>query len=169
MPSTFPLMTSKAETEFDPASAEAAKKRALWLLDKRDYSRTELLRKLMEKGFADAAAEAAVDRLAELGFVDDARYAPIVVRHYAAKGYGRRRVQQELQRRGISKELWDEAMAQMPEQDETIDRLLRSRLRDADADDRAALKRATDALARRGYGWDEISAAVERLRAADEN
>ena len=55
MPSTFPPMTSKAETEFDPASAETAKKRALWLLDKRDYSRTELLRKLTEKGFADAA------------------------------------------------------------------------------------------------------------------
>ena len=95
----------KKEVEFDPASAEAAKKRALWLLDKRDYSRAELIGKLTEKGYEETAAESAVDRLAELGFVDDARYAPIVVRHYAAKGYGARRVRQELQRRGKTGEL----------------------------------------------------------------
>lgn len=154
----------KKEVKFDPASAEAAKKRALWLLDKRDYSRAELIGKLTEKGYTDAAAETAVDRLAELGYVDDARYAPIVVRHYAAKGYGARRVRQELQRRGIPKELWDAALEEMPAQDETVDQLLRSRLRGADPGDRAALKRATDALVRKGYGWDDISAAVERLR-----
>jgi len=150
------------------SSPEAAKQKALALLDKRDYSRKELLRKLTEKGISDADANAALDRLCELGFVDDARYAPIVMRHYAARGYGRRRVAQELQRRGIPKELWDEALSQMPEQDEELDRLLRSRLRGADPDDRAALKKAADALLRRGYGWDEINEAVERLRSARE-
>ena len=154
----------KKNLEFDPASVEAAKKRALWLLDKRDYSRAELLKKLTEKGYAEETAAAAVDRLAELGFVDDARYAPIVVRHYAAKGYGARRVQAELQRRGIPKELWDAAMEEMPAQDESVDKLLRSRMRGAESTDRAALKRAADALLRRGYAWDEINAAVERLR-----
>ena len=158
----------KAETAFDPASVEAAKKRALWLLDKRDYSRAELKKKLTEKGFEDAAADAALDRLSELGFVDDARYAPIVVRHYAAKGYGARRVRQELGRRGIPKDFWDAALAEMPEQEESVDRLLRARLRGADLTDRAALKKASDALVRRGYAWDEISAALERLRAEQE-
>jgi regulatory protein len=158
----------KKNVEFDPASVEAAKKRALWLLDKRDYSRAELLKKLTEKGYAEETAAAAVDRLAELGFVDDARYAPIVVRHYAAKGYGARRVQAELQRRGIPKELWDAAMEEMPAQDESVDKLLRSRMRGAESTDRAALKRAADALLRRGYAWDEINAAVERYRAETE-
>ena len=158
----------KKNLEFDPASVEAAKKRALWLLDKRDYSRAELLKKLTEKGYAEETAAAAVDRLAELGFVDDARYAPIVVRHYAAKGYGARRVQTELQRRGIPKELWDAAMEEMPSQDESVDKLLRSRMRGAESTDRAALKRAADALLRRGYAWDEINAAVERYRAETE-
>ena len=158
----------KNNLAFDPASVEAAKKRALWLLDKRDYSRAELLKKLTEKGYAEETAAAAVDRLAELGFVDDARYAPIVVRHYAAKGYGARRVQAELQRRGIPKELWDAAMEEMPAQDESVDKLLRSRMRGAESKDRAALKRAADALLRRGYAWDEINAAVERYRAETE-
>lgn len=164
----FLLTILKAKTEFDPASVEAAKKRALWLLDKRDYSRAELLRKLTEKGFHDETAASALDRLEELGFVDDSRYAPIVVRHYAAKGYGAKRVQQELQRRGIPKELWDAALGEMPEQDDTVDHLLRTKLRGAEKGDRAALKRATDALLRRGYGWDEISPAVERWRAEQE-
>ena len=160
-------MTSRDKSEFAPGSVEAAKRKALSLLDRRDYSRAELLQKLAEKGYEDAAATSAVDRLVELGFVDDARYAPIVVRHYAAKGYGAQRIRGELRRRGIPKELWDAAMAEMPAQDETVDRLLRARLKGADPDDHAALRRATDALLRRGYGWDEINAAVERLRAEE--
>ena len=152
------------EQEEMSSAVGAAKQKALSLLDRRDYSRAELLGKLAEKGYDEAAAEIAVDRLVDLGFVDDARYAPIVVRHYAAKGYGAQRVRGELQRRGIPRELWDAAMAEMPEQDETLDRLLRARLRGADPGDRAALKKATDALQRKGYGWDEIHSAVERYR-----
>lgn len=147
---------------------DEAKQRALKLLDRRDYSRAELLQKLKEKGVRETDAEAALDRLCELGFVDDARYAPIVVRHYAAKGYGRQRVLQELQRRGIPRELWDAAMAEMPEQDDTVDRLLRSRLKSQEPD-RAELKRASDFLIRKGYGWDEIKAAVERYQSEIED
>ena len=138
-----------------------AKERALAMLDRRDYSRAELLKKLTEKGENETEAAEAVERLAELGFVDDARYAPIIVRHYAAKGYGPQRVRQELQRRGIPKDLWDEAMEQMPRQDDTVDRLLRSKLK-SDTPDRAELKKAQDFLLRKGYGWDEIKAALGR-------
>ena len=141
-----------------------AKERALAMLDRRDYSRAELLKKLREKGEDAAEAEAAVERLVELGFVDDARYAPLVVRRCAAKGYGPQRVRQELLRRGIPRELWDEAMAQMPVQDDAVDRLLRSRLKSAHPD-RAELKRASDYLLRKGYGWDEIRAALARYDA----
>ena len=143
---------------------EETRKRALRLLDKRDYERDELIAKLCEKGEAPEDAETAVDRLVELGLIDDARYAGLVVRHYAAKGFGRSRVKNELYRRKIPRELWDEALEQLPEADETIDRLLRAKLR-GDVNDKAALKKATDALQRRGFGWSEISSAVLRLRA----
>ena len=139
-----------------------AKEKALALLDKRDYSRAELLRKLAEKDFDEAEATEAVDRLVELGFVDDARYAPIIVRHYAAKGYGPQRVRQELQKRGIPKELWDEALAEMPEQDDTLDRLIRSKLGGKEPS-KENLSRVSAALQRRGYGWQEIREAIERL------
>jgi regulatory protein len=142
---------------------DEAKKRALRLLDRRDMSKKELIGKLLEKGENPEDARNAADRLEELGFLNDARYAGLVVRHYAAKGYGRRRVQEELYRRGLPRELWDEALSGLPEPDESLDRMLRARLRGASPDDRAARKRACDALVRRGFSWEDISAALERL------
>ena len=141
---------------------EQTKNKALRLLDRRDFSRAELIKKLVEKGEAQADAEAVVARLNELGVVDDRRYAALVVRQYAGKGYGARRVRAELLRRGVPRELLDAALEEMPAQDDALLTLLRRKL--GDSFDRADVKRATDALARKGYGWDEIGAALQRLR-----
>ena len=67
------------------------------------------------------------------------------VRHYAAKGYGAGRIRSELYRRGIPRELWDDALQELPEQDDQIDALLRRRLR-SDTPDRDELRRASDYL-----------------------
>ena len=131
---------------------EEAKKRALQLLEKRDYSRKMLLDKLTEKAVPEADAREVCDWLCGLGVVDVARFAALVVRHYAAKGFGERRIREELFRRGIARELWDGAMAELPETDDTVYRLLCRKLRGWDGD-AAALQRARDHLLRRGYSW----------------
>ena len=92
--------------------------------------------------------------------MNDERYAGLVVRHYTAKGYGRRRIRDELYRRGIDREFWDGALAELPETDDTVDRLLSARLRDAVSPE--ALQRAQSYLLRRGYSWDDIREATER-------
>ena len=56
----------------------------------------------------------------------------------------------------------------MPQQDDTIDRLLRSKLK-SETPDRAELKKATDFLLRKGYGWDEIKSAVARYHSEIED
>ena len=91
---------------------ESAKNRALRILERRDVSRKELVRKLTEKGESSEDAELVADWLCGLNVIDDARYAAMIVRHYSAKGYGKSRVQQELYRHGIEKELWEEALEQ---------------------------------------------------------
>lgn len=96
-----------------------------------------------------------------MGLINDTEYAGSVVRHYAAKGYGASRIKQELRRHGVSRELWDEAMEQMPEQDEYLARFLRSRL--SDPGDRAQVKKVSDALFRRGYSWDQIKHALNEF------
>lgn len=141
---------------------ERAKARALRLLEKRDYSKAELAAKLVEKGEDPAEAEAVSERMAELGFVNDENYAGMVVRHYAAKGYGRARIREELRRRRVPRELWDAALLELPEQTDTVERLLAAKLRGRapEGDD---LRRACAALIRRGFSWEEVSSAAKRL------
>ena len=147
---------------------EDARKRALRLLDKRDYSRKMLLDKLTEKGAEESDALEVVDWLCEIGAVDDVRYAGLVVRHYAQKGYGARRIRDELYRRGIGKELWEEALSSLSETDETVFRILSVKLRGTDGAPED-LRRAENALLRRGYSREEIRAAIERYQSGSED
>ena len=142
---------------------DEARQRALKILERRDVSRKMLLDKLTEKGISNTDAEEVADWLCGLGVVNDERFAGLVVRHYAAKGYGAGRIRNELYRRGIPRELWDDALQELPEQDDQIDTLLRRRLR-SDTPDRDELRRASDYLYRRGFGRDEIRAAIARYQ-----
>ena len=138
-----------------------AKARALRIINARPMSREELRKRLVEKGETPDNAEECAEWLCQMGLINDAEYAGSVVRHYAAKGYGASRIKQELRRHGVSRELWDEAMEQMPEQDEYLARFLRSRL--SDPGDRAQVKKVSDALFRRGYSWDQIKHALNEF------
>ena len=139
---------------------DEAKQWALKILERRDVSRKMLLDKLAEKGISESDAAEVTDWLCGLGVVNDERFAGLVVRHYAAKGYGERRIREELFRRGIDRELWDAAFAELPETDDTVDRLLGAKLRGDVSPE--GLQRAQGYLLRRGYSWDEIRAATER-------
>ena len=128
----------------------------------RMMSRKELAERLGRKGIAPDTAVEAVDWLESLGAVDDAAYAGAVARHYAAGGYGPGRVRQELQKRGIPRELWDSALAQLPDSAAAIDKFLQSKLKGR-TPDRATLKKLSDALLRRGFSWNDIRPALNRL------
>lgn len=138
-----------------------SKARALRIINARPMSREELRKRLVEKGETPENAEECAEWLCQMGLINDTEYAGSVVRHYAAKGYGAARIKQELRRHGVSRELWDEAMSQMPEQDEYLARFLRSRL--TDPGNRAQVKKVSDALFRRGYSWDQIKHALNEF------
>lgn len=128
----------------------------------RMLSRKELTERLSRKGISPDTAEETADWLESLGAVDDAAYAGVIVRHYGGSGYGPGRVRQELQKRGIPRHLWDEALSQLPDSGETIDHFLKKKL-GGRAPDRAALKKLGDALLRRGFSWSDIRPALNRL------
>ena len=139
---------------------EETRKKALALLDRRDYGSEELCAKLIEKGAEPDEARAAVRYMIRVGFIDDERYAAMVARHYAAKGYGAGRVREELRRRKLDRELWDAALAELPEPDE----ILRAKLR-GKAADRDTVRKAGAALVRRGFTWEAVRAAADRYLA----
>ncbi len=145
-------------------TVEETRKKALSLLERRDYGSEELCAKLVEKGAEPDEARAAVRYMVRVGFIDDERYAAMVVRHYAAKGYGVGRVREELRRRKLDRELWDAALAELPEPDETVDALLRAKLR-GKAADRDTIRKAGAALVRRGFTWEAVKAATDRYLA----
>ena len=149
------------------ASRSRCRARALRIIGARPMSEKELRDRLCEKGESPEDAEETVEWLRGMRLLDDAEYAAMCVRHYAAKGYGPARIRNELFRRGVPRELWDDAFEELPEQDDEIDRLLRRKLR-GDVSDRDALRKATDYLYRRGFRSEDIRAAVERLRMEEE-
>jgi regulatory protein len=151
----------------DRAARSKCRERAMRVIGARPMSEKELYDRLVQKGETPQNAEETVAWLVDLHLLNDAEYAAMCVRHYAAKGFGPARIRNELYRRGVPRALWDEALQELPEQDDEIDRLLRRKLR-GDASDRDAVKKATDWLYRRGFKFEDIREAVERLRMEEE-
>ena len=158
------------------AKLTRAREKALELLSARPLSRRELVDKLTARPRnrekeplcdADTAGQAA-DWLEGLGYLDDREYARQVAEHCAAKGYGPARAKEELRRRGVPREHWDTALEGMDDPAAAIDMFLQKRLRGADLSDPRVRKRLSDALARRGFRWEDISAGLRRLGAEPE-
>jgi len=128
----------------------------------RMLSKKELREKLVRKGAGEEEAEEIALWLEELGAVDERAYAGILVRHYAAAHYGKKRIVQELQRRGIPRELMEEALAQLPEPREAIEGYLAAKYKGCslDFDERRKLG---NALLRRGFDWHDIRPVLNAL------
>ena len=109
------------------ARTSSAKAAAANMIGTRALSKRELTRRLVKKGNDESDAQAAADWLEDIGAVDDAGYAAALVRHYGGKGYGPARVREELRRRGVGRELWDEALEEMPESAEILVGLIQKR------------------------------------------
>lgn len=156
------LTANEAERLTAAAHSTALKHKTLDLLTRKPQSRWELERKLAEWGAGEEDVESICMRMEELGFLNDGAYAEQVVRHYAAKGYGVRKLRDELYRRGVPRDLWDEALSAAEDPAEAIDAFLQKKLAGR-VPDRTELKKLSDALARRGYGWEDIRSAIGRL------
>ena len=146
----------------EAAGVSNVKATAADLIGKRAMSRASLEKKLKEKGASEADARYAAEWLEAIGAINDADYAALLVRHCADLGYGPARVREKLYEKGVPRELWEDALDQMPDNGEQIDRFLQSKLRGRTPDERAK-KRLTDALLRRGYSWGDVKAAWNRL------
>ena len=149
----------------EAAGVSNVKATAADIIGKRAMSRAALEKKLKEKGASEADARYAAEWLEAIGAINDADYAALLVRHYGEMGYGPARVREKLYEKGVPRELWDDALDQLPEGGEQIDRFLHGKLRGRMPDEKEK-KRLTDALLRRGYSWGDVKAAWNRLGSA---
>lgn len=162
------LDTALQERLSAAADIEAAFRTVLRALEIRSYARGDLGRRLVRKGHPPPAVEAAVERAAKLGLLDDAAFAQSYVQTRAARGRGPSRLTRDLLSMGVERSVIDRALAaQWPEGSD------RSTMPLALATKRAAQlgslprqvkrRRVVAYLARRGFLGREISELVDKV------
>jgi regulatory protein len=144
----------------DAASEDAAEALAVAdgmlarLLGRRELTVAEARDALRSRGVAEVPLEETVEAFIRRGYLDDARVAEQVV-HISTtrKAQGRQAIAMALTRRGVARDVADEALAALG--DDEAERALafaRTRVRSAAGRDRdAALRRLVGQLQRRGY------------------
>ena len=157
------LELSQAEWEKLRAAAGAmsAKMRAVRIVAASAVSKKDLQQRLVQKGEDPEDAARAVAWMAEMKLVDDRETARQVVSRCVAHGYGLQRAKQALYEKQIPQHIWEEALADYPDQTEQILTFLRSKIKDPA--DQKQVKKAIDAALRRGHNYGEIRTALQRM------
>lgn len=145
------------------AGQMSAKMRAVRIVTASAVSKKDLQQRLIRKGEDPTQAAEAVQWMADLDLVDDAKTARQIVNRCVSKGYGLERAKQALYEKRIPKEFWEEALEDFPDQTEHIIKFLQSRLGGSWED--RDLKRTVDALMRRGHSYSDIQRALRQLDA----
>ncbi len=146
------------------AQRSNARATAARIIGARPLSKGELIRRLMEKGSDRDCAQAAADWLEDIGAINEPEYANMLARHYAAKGYGVRKIQDEFFKRRVPRDCWSQALEALEAPDDVIDGLIEKKLR-GKVPDRKELSRVSAFLARRGFSWSEIREGLARYGA----
>ncbi len=173
-------MTScQPQSTSDPAKrAEQARALCLRLLTVRARTRAELEGQLTKRGYPEDVSAAVLDRLTDVGLIDDADFAEQWVRSRRVNaGKGKRALAAELRTKGVDDEVIDEALADIDAgaERQRAEELVRAKLRRerlADDDDTKVMRRLVGMLARRGYSQGlafdvvnvELAAERERRR-----
>ena len=155
------------------AGSRRAFNAALDLLSRREHSKKELYTKLCRK-FDSEAVESAVERLCELGMVDDERFAELYAKElYERKGMGDRRIIYELCSRGISGETAKAAVEALhidcDESEDNVQRIvdiIEKKYYNITNDEKQR-RRAWNALQRLGYSPSDIRRAFNAFCESD--
>ena len=143
------------------AGQMSAKMRAVRIVAASSVSASDLEQRLVRKGESPRQAKEAVQWMEDMNLVDDRATAQQVVQRCIRQGYGLARAKQALYEKQIPREYWQEALEDYPDQTDKITAFLRSRL--GESWDERELKRAIDALLRRGHKYTEIRQALGHL------
>ena len=143
---------------------------ALNLLSARPYAIKALHRKLIQKEYSAADADDAIRRLVDAGLLDDAKFAEQYARSkILSTGASKRRLQQDLYRKGIKPDVATNAITQVIDDEEidiaaVVERVARKKLAQlGDLEPLVLRRRLFGFLARRGYDVDEIKRVVGQL------
>ena len=159
------MAPSRSDSAQQPAKPQKPlKARAIALLARREYSRTELRGKLLAGADRDAGAvadvDAMLDELAALGYLSDARFATAVARQKSG-GFSKRSIGAMLKAKGVTGDTAADALVSVEIDDQvTLLALWRRRFDRAPANDKEKARQVRF-LQSRGFA---LSAIFKLLR-----
>lgn len=149
------------------AGSRLAFNSAMFSLDMRDHSEREIRQKLSRK-YDEHSVDAAVQKLIDLGLINDRRYAELLTRElFERKKYGRNRVKSELFRKGIDSDTINEVLEAYEEENEPdnvekIVDIIRKKYYNKLIDEKSR-QRVVAALVRLGYSFSDIRQAMREF------
>ncbi len=144
-----------------------ALQRAMYLLDYRPYSFKEMFKKL-SGSYDDDTCFFVLNRLCELGLINDRRYASSLAEKYVeVKKYGLFRAKMEMKKKGLTDEVISEALEKYEEMtDDILFEYISKKYSDS-FDDPDKIRKMKNSLVRQGYGYDEINRVIRRFECSD--
>jgi regulatory protein len=152
----------------DGDHATDAYQAALRYLARRSHSRWELFTKVTRKGFPRRDINRALDRLEELGYLNDRSFALEYSRYRLKQSpRGRKLLAVELLKRGIARELTEEVLAEVYQEfpeEELVSGLVQKWRRTHPGEITGAeIKKLSQSLGRKGFGWEQIRMGISGL------
>ena len=155
-------LEQKEFSDLQEAAGEmSAKMRAVRIVSASSVSKKDLEQRLIQKGEDVRHAKDAVEWMSEMDLLDDRKTAQQIVYRCISKGYGVNRAKQMLYEKRIPKLYWDAALEDYPDQSEAIADYLSSHIHDPEDDKQ--IKKAIDALLRRGHKYGDIRRVLSEL------
>ena len=148
-------------------SIRRAYNKAIDLLSRRDHSKKELVEKLRQKGHGEFAT-AAVERLEGYGYLDDRRFAfTFADELIRLRAYGKKRVEQELYRKGVDREIISEVIEECDYPSDKLQELIERKYYRYLSDEKGVNK-TVNALLRLGYTYGEIRDTIKDITDREE-
>ncbi len=138
-----------------------AKSRALWYLDRMDYTEKALYEKLIKAGFGKRASAAVIARFCELGVVDDRRYAERMAERLRESNVSKREAMHKMLLKGLSYDLIKEMLdSTETDEEEKIKNLLEGKYARKLTEEKGAEK-VYAALVRKGFSYGAVRTAMK--------
>ena len=148
-----------------------AKSRALWYLSRGDLSEKSLFEKLVRGGFSETASRDAVERMKELGLVNDYMYAKRLADYLSNTGISNREIQFKLTQKGIDRDIVRELSKSENDEIDKIKYLIEHKYKNK-LDGESNIQKVFAALVRKGFSYSDVKAALrdysEKLRYSED-
>jgi regulatory protein len=146
--------------------AQKVKKKALNLLSYRPHSQKELAQKLTKDGVDPSLVQDAIHYATDHNYQSDQEYAHMMARHLIKKGASNRRIGWDLSQKGVSKEIIEEILSDLSDEDQRIQAIIEKKARHLPICEKKEKDRIIQSLLRMGYSYDDISPILSEYIAA---